>query len=218
MVEKGGIEMRARILLAMGLLLAGAAAARAQSVSLERTDCLPREENGVVRAAIPSSLAAGQGARLYFRWREHEDFYWVAFEAEPGGRYWATPPKPEQRNEQVEMYAAVVDPTGKAIARSETQIVKVKDDCKVKLTEKERGVAQNLTVGETSAKQQGQKVLAFLCDGVVTRINHASVRRSDEVCRACVIAWWQRKAVLIPAAGVVGVVVSDQPEPSPSRP
>ena len=32
--------------------------------------------------------------------------------------------------------------------------------------------------GETSAKQQGQKVLAFLCDGVVTRINHAGIRRS----------------------------------------
>ena len=88
------------------------------------------------------------------------------------------------------------------------------------LSPKERGVAQNLTVGETSPKQQGKKVLAFLCDGVVTRINSAGVRRSDEVCRACVVAFWQRKAVLLaPIAGITGVVVTDQdPEPSPSRP
>ncbi|HYX22927.1 MAG TPA: hypothetical protein VFC23_02155 [Thermoanaerobaculia bacterium] len=216
--------MRARILIATGLLLAGAVAARAQSpqtpqnATLDRTDCIPREQNGVVRATLPA-LTTGQSPRLYFRWREHEDFYWVALEAEPANRFWAIPPKPERRNEQVEVYAAVVDAAGRVAARSEPQIVKVTDDCKVRLGEKERGVAENLTVGETSAKQQGQKVLAFLCDGVVTRVNHAGIRRSDEVCRACVIAWWQRKAILIPAALTgVGVIVADSPEPSPSRP
>jgi hypothetical protein len=210
--------MKVRILIATGLFLAGTAVGRAQTVTLEKTDCLPQEENGVVRAAIPS-LTTGQAARLYFRWKEHEDFYWVALEAEPGGRYWAVPPKPERRNDHVEAYAAVVDPTNKVVARSESQMIKVASDCKVQLSEKERGVAENLTVGETSAKQQGQKVLAFLCDGVVTRVNHAGIRRSDEVCRACVIAWWQRKAVLIPVALTgIGIVVRDRPEPSPSRP
>ncbi len=210
--------MRVRILIAMGLLLASAAAGRAQTVTVEKTACMPQEENGVVRAAIPS-LATGQSARLYFRWKDHEDFYWVALESEPGGRYWAIPPKPERRNDHVETYAAVVDPAGKVVARSESQMIPVKSDCKVQLSEKERGVAENLTVGETSAKQQGQKVLAFLCDGVVTRVNHSGIRRSDEVCRACVIAWWQRKAVLIPVAVTgVGIIVTDQPEPSPSRP
>ncbi|HEX4961755.1 MAG TPA: hypothetical protein VF173_13005 [Thermoanaerobaculia bacterium] len=211
--------MRVRILLAASLLFAGAVTARAQSVSLDKTSCVPREQNGIVRASIPAALNAGQSPRLYFRWREHEDFYWVAMEAEPGGRYWAIPPKPEARNEQVEVYGALVDATGRAVARSESQVIKVMNDCKVQLSEKERGVAENLTVGETSAKQQGQKVLAFLCDGVVTRINHAGVRRSDEVCRACVIAWWQRKAVLIPAAVTgIGIIVTEPPEPSPSRP
>ena len=210
--------MRARILIVTGLFLAGAAVGRAQTVKLEKTDCIPHEENGVVRAAIPA-LTTGQSARLYFRWKDHEDFYWVALEAEPGGRYWGIPPKPERRNDHVETYAAVVDPAGKVVARSESQMISVKSDCKVRLSEKERGVAENLTVGETSAKQQGQKVLAFLCDGVVTRVNHSGIRRSDEVCRACVIAWWQRKAVLIPAAMTgIGVIVTDQPEPSPARP
>jgi hypothetical protein len=211
--------MRARILFAAGLLLAATTAARAQSVSLEKPPCMPTEENGVVRATGATS-GPGQSLRLYFRWMEHEDFYWVAMEAEPGGKLWAIPPKPEKRNDHIEMYSAVVDAAGKTVARSETQMVNVTPDCKVQLSEKERGVAENLTVGETSPKQQGKKVLAFLCDGVVTRVSSAGVRRADEVCRACVIAWWQRKGLLIPAAaGVAGIVVTDErPEPSPSRP
>jgi hypothetical protein len=214
--------MRARTLFAAGLLVAAAVAgtARAQTISVEKPQCFPMEDNGLVRATI-SSPAAGQSPRVYFRWKGHEDFYWVAMESEPGGRFWATPPKPEKRNEQIEYYAALVDPAGKVVSRSETQFVKVTDDCKVQLGPKERGVAENLTVGETSAKQQGKKVMAFLCDGVVTRINHAGVRRSDEVCRACVVAWWQRKGVLIPVAGaaLIGIVTTDDGrEPSPSRP
>ncbi|MFL6194434.1 MAG: hypothetical protein ACJ75H_09705 [Thermoanaerobaculia bacterium] len=216
--------MRARTLLAAGLLVTAAAiaasAAQAQTISAEKPPCFPAEDNGLVRATI-NAPAAGQSPRVYFRWKEHEDFYWVAMEAEPGGRFWATPPKPEKRNEQIEYYAALVDPAGKVVSRSETQVVKVTGDCAVQLGPKERGVAENLTVGETSAKQQGKKVMAFLCDGVVTRINHAGVRRSDDVCRACVVAWWQRKGVLIPVAGaaLVGIVtVDDGREPSPSRP
>lgn len=209
--------MRASFLLA-GLIFAGAAAVHAQSVSVERPNCLPSEDNGVVRATVAGG-GPGQTVRLYFRWKDHEDFYWVAMEADPGGRFWAVPPKPERRNGQVEYYAALADPAGKVVARSETQTVKVTTDCKVALNPRELGVAENLTVGETSPKQQGKKVMAFLCDGIVTRINHAGVRRADEVCRACVVAWWQRKAVLLPAAGVVGIVVTDDdPEPSPSRP
>jgi len=213
--------MRAFTLLATGLLLTGtlATGAGAQTLKVEKTSCVPSEENGLIRATI-SSPALSLTPRLYFRWREHEDFYWVALEADPGGRFWAVPPKPEKRNENIEVYSALVDPTGKTVARSESQVIPVTKDCKVKLDDKERGVAENLTVGETSPQQQGKKVLAFLCDGVVTRINYAGVRRSDDVCRACVIAWWQRKAVLIPAvAGVTGVVITGRdPEPSPSRP
>jgi hypothetical protein len=213
--------MRASTFLLAGLLLAGATAATAQSIVVEKPRCLPVEDNGLVRATVTAAAAGpGLSPRLYFRWRDHEDYYWVALEAEAGGRYWATPPKPELRNEQVELYGALVDATGKVVSRSESQVVPVTKDCKVQLGPKEQGVAQNLTVGETSPKQQGKKVLAFLCDGVVTRVNSASVRRSDEVCRACVIAFWQRRAVLLaPVAGIIGVVVTDQdPEPSPSRP
>jgi hypothetical protein len=212
--------MRARILVLGGILtgLLLGSAVYAQSIAVEKPSCLPQENNGLVRATV-SSPAPGQSVRLYFRWKDHEDFYWVTMEAEPSGRFWATPPKPEKRNEQVEYYAALVDAAGKAIARSDTQMVPVTNDCRVQLGPKEKGVAENLTVGETSPKQQGKKVMAFLCDGVVTRVNSEGVRRADEVCRACVIGWlWVPKTV-IPAAVGLGIITDKRPpEPSPSRP
>ena len=214
--------MRARTLFAAGLLLVGAATAHAQSVSIEKPSCVPQEDNGVVWGN--ATATPGQTVRLYFRWKDHEDFYWVAMEPEAGGRFWATPPKPEKRNEQVELYSALVDPDGRIVARSASQMVKVTRDCKVQLNTKQLGVAQNLTVGETSPKQEGKKVLGFLCDGVVTRVNYESIRRADGVCRSCVIAWWQRKGVIIPAALLGGGLIVEPPghhhghEPSPSRP
>jgi hypothetical protein len=208
--------MRARTLFAAGLIV-GAVAAHAQSVTVEKPSCMPSENNGLVRATA-SGVSAGQAPRLYFRWKDHEDFYWVAMEPEPNGRFWATPPRPEKRNEQIEMYGALVDPSGKVAARSESQVVRVADDCKVQLNEKELGVASNLTVGETSAKQQGKKVMAFECFGVVTRINYEGIRRSDEVCRACVIAWWQRKPVLIGAALIGTGIIVEGPGNNPSGP
>jgi hypothetical protein len=211
--------MKARVPFAIALLLG--AAVHAQTISVERAPCIRVEDNGVVRAAVTGD-APGQSARLYFRWKNDRDgdkaFYWVSMEPEPNGRYWATPPKPEKRNTQVEYYGALVDPAGKVVARSATQVTPVTRDCKVQLTPKERGVAENLTVGETSPDQQGRDVLAFLCDGIVTRINYAGIRRADDVCRVCVVAWWKKGAVL-PAAALVGVIVTDDdPEPSPSRP
>jgi hypothetical protein len=214
--------MRARDLFAAlcGLLISLMTAAgpiRAESITTEDPGCVPAEDNAVFRARI-SADAAGRPARLYFRWRDHKAFYWVPMETEADGRYWAVPPKPEKRNEQVEFYVALLDTAGNLTARSESRMVKVKDDCKVQLTEKERGVAQNLTVGETAPDQQGKEVFAFLCDGVVTRVNSQGIRRSDDICRACVVAWWPRKSVLLPAALVTGVIITDNPEPSPSRP
>lgn len=213
--------MRARILVLAGILtglLLGSGTVYAQSVTVEKPACLPQENNGLVRATV-SSASPGQSVRLYFRWKDHEDFYWVTMEAEPSGRFWATPPKPEKRNEQVEYYAALVDAAGKVVARSDTQFAPVTSDCRIQLGPKERGVAENLTVGETSPKQQGKKVMAFLCDGVVTRVNSEGVRRADEVCRACVIGWLWVPKVVIPAAVGVGIITDKRPpEPSPSRP
>jgi hypothetical protein len=211
--------MKTRGLLAALSFLA-CAAAQAQSISVEPLKCVPKEDNTVIRAAL-SAEAPGQTPRLYFRWQGQTDFYWVDMQAEPGRRFWAIPPKPERRNDQVEYYAALVDAAGKVSARSPSQTSRVTDDCKVELSPKERGVAENLTVGETTAEQQGAKVMGFLCKGIVTRINSQGIRRSDEICAPCAVVWWDRKSVLIPAfaGGVIGVIVGDRhPEPSPSRP
>lgn len=231
--------MRASHFFAAGLLLAAVAAA--QPVSVEEIRCLPSEKNTVVRAS--ASPATGQTARLYFRWDRDDDrkeqngkgdtrppqservrkaFYWVQMEQEPGGRFWVVPPKPERRNERVVYYGAVVDAGGTVVARTDEKRAPVRKDCDVNLTLKERGVAQNLTIGETIKEQQGKQVWGFLCDGIVTRVNHEGIRRADDACRACVVAWWRKNALLLPpivGTPIVGIIThGGEPEPSPSRP
>jgi hypothetical protein len=213
------VAMKMRgLLIALPFLVC--ATAHAQTVSVEPLKCVPEEDNAVVRASV-SADAPGQTPRLYFRWKGQTDFYWVTMEAEPGRRFWGIPPKPEKRNDQVEYYTALVDAAGKVGARSPSQTANVTADCKPQLSPKERGVAENLTVGETTQEQQGAKVMGFLCKGVVTRINYQGVRRNDDICGPCAVVWWDRKSILIPAfaGGVMGVIVTDgDPEPSPSRP
>ena len=198
----------------------GSTAAQALSFSVEPLKCVPKEDNAVIHAAL-SADAPGQTPRLYFRWQGQTDYYWVTMETEPARRLWGVIPKPERRNDLVEYYTALADADGKVIARSPSQTARVTNDCKAPLNPKERGVAENLTIGETTAEQQGAKVVGFLCKGVVTRVNSQGIRRNDEICGPCAVVWWDRRSVLIPAfaGGVVGVIVTDRnPEPSPSRP
>ena len=212
--------MRARALFAGLILVCGVhGVARAQSVSVVDPECLPSKGNGVVRAAVIPDPAVGQSPRLYFRWRGGQQaFYWVPLEVEPGGKYWTILPRPEERNHEVELYAAVVDAAGKVIAQSETELAGVRSDCKVQLNPKEQGLAENLTIGETAQNQYKKKVLGFLCPGVKIRINHQDVRRADDECGPCGLAW------LPPAlagAGALAVALTGsepEPEASPSRP
>ena len=189
--------MRASTLLLAGLLLGAATAATAQSIAVEKPSCMPMEDNGLVqghrhlarpRASRRASTSAGGTTRTSTGWP------WRWSPAATTGRRRRSPSCATSRSRSTPPWST---PPARPVARSESQVVPVTRDCRVQLSPKERGVAENLTVGETSPKQQGKKVLAFLCDGVVTRVNSAGVRRSDEVCRACVVAWWQRKAVLI---------------------
>lgn len=209
-----------RGLIAACVLLACAAGASAQTITLQEPRCIPEEDNGVIRASL-SADAVGQTPRLYFRWKGQTDFYWVPMEAEPGRKFWGIPAKPERRNQEVEYYVALVDAAGRVGSRSPAKLTKVTKDCDLRLTPKERGVAENLIVGETTPEQQGEKVVGFLCKGVIARINSEGIRRSDEICGPCAVVWWQDKRVLIPAlaGSLVGVVVTDDdPPPSPSRP
>jgi hypothetical protein len=204
---------RVRPWFAGGLLLVCAAAAQAQSISLVDNSCVPRKGNGVVRAAIIPDPSVGQSPRLYFRWKNHSasPFYWVPLEVDPGSQYWTVLPRPEDRNNEVEYYAAVVDAAGKVLAKSETQLVKVRSDCRVQLNPREQGVAENLIVGETTSDQFQRKVLGFLCPGLKIRIDHRGVRRSDEQCGPCGIAW-------LPPSVLRPTIAADDPEASPSRP
>lgn len=121
-------------------------------------------------------------------------------------------------NEPTEYFGAVYDASGKRIARSEMKVVEVREDCQVELTEQQRGEADNLTVGETAEWAEGERVFHWLCDGIVTRIGPDGVPRTDELCRACIVAWWQKKELLVPALLVPPTIVISGRNPQPISP
>lgn len=211
----------ALLLLALGLSASVPGAAQTPAIQIEPVDCIPNNANAVVRASVRPEIG-GAEVRLYFRWDEHGPFYYVAMAATGGGAYWATPPKPIDENHQVEMYVAVVDPTGEVVGYpSERGLVPVTNDCDVLLSDRERGMAENLVVGETEADQMDEMVLGFLCDGIISRIGHDGVLRADSICRRCIVAWWDKPEALLPAALLLGKksnTPSDPVEASPSRP
>jgi hypothetical protein len=209
--------MKARLF--AGMLLAGIAAntvAQAQSISLVDVKCVPRKTNGVVKAAIIPDPAVGQSPRVYFRWKGQPAFYWAPMEVEPNSQYWSVLPRAEDRNNEVEYYVAVVDAAGKMVAQSEPRSARVDGNCDTKLSPKEQGVAENLIVGETTPNQYRKKVIGFQCPGLKIRIDHQGIRRADEECGPCGLAWLPPTALA--TAGILGVIVTDDPEPSPSRP
>jgi hypothetical protein len=193
--------------------------AQAPAIVVDQLDCLPRSDNGVIHATI-SPEVGGADPRAYFQWEEDQDYYYVPMHATGGGLYWAVPPKPDEKNQAVDYYVALVDPQGQVVARSQTLMAQVRDDCFVELTEQQRGAAENLTVGETTFEQAGELVEGFLCDGLVTRIDPLGILRGDERCRACVIAWWDKAGILIPAAAgaVAGGILLSRNDPSEASP
>ena len=208
--------MKPRDLFAVGLFLLGTAA-QAQSISLVDVKCVPRKSNTVVKAAIIPDPAVGQSPRVYFRWKGQPAFYWSPMEVEPKGQYWSVLPRVEDRNNEVEYYVAVVDAAGKMLSQSEPRSARVDtNDCQPKLTQKEQGIAENLIVGETTPNQYRKKVIGFECPGLKIRIDHQGVRRSDEECGPCGLAWLPPTALA--TAGLFGIAIADDPEPSPSRP
>lgn len=195
------------------------ALAQTPSITVDKLDCVPTERNGLINANVRQEVG-GTTTRVYFRWDQHGAFYYVDMFGEGAGRYWGIPAKPEDRNEQIEAYVAVVDGAGRTIGRSETVFAPVREDCRVEMTPRQIGVSNNLVVGETVAAQQGRKVLGFLCDGVVTRVNFEGIMRPDEICRGCVVPFFTKETFLAPIA--IGVVVPILPPPpeesSTSRP
>lgn len=199
--------------------LTGAAVAQAPMVSVEVPECFPEEYTQVVYATVEPEIG-GTIVRLFFRWDDHGAMYFVDMEPVGDGRYWGIPAHTEPQNEMVEFYVAVMKPDGTVLSRSEgTSTSPVRERCKVEMTAQQIGTANNLVIGETVEAQEGRRVLGFLCDGIVTRINYLGIKRPDEICRGCVIPWWVKEEYIAPAVTTLGIpLIIDSPDPSPSRP
>lgn len=128
-----------------------------------------------------------------------------------------------QENEPAEYYGAIVDASGTIVATSDLEVVEVRPRCSFPLTARQQGEAENLVIGHTNEWQEGEVPFHWLCDGIVSRIYVDGVLHIDRDCRFCVIAWWQKKGVLIPAAAAAiatGVIIADNDDQpaSPSGP
>ncbi len=124
-------------------------------------------------------------------------------------------------NEPAEYFVAVVDADGRLLAKTDVMVTEVRDpdDCEVEFTEQQDGERHNLTIGELGDWQRDKEVFHWLCAGVVTRVDPYNVKRADDVCRACVIAWWQKTELMLPVVAVVPIfTVIDSPPISPSAP
>ncbi len=239
----------------LAIALATAAAGQSPTFELGDLDCLPLEENGVAEGRV-GGLAGGDEVRLYFRRLNPVGaFYYVAATPAGDGGYWATFPRPEdreqhlltdewweilqsrdwmegrdrewledyledRRQEAAEYYLAVYDESGEVRGRSETRLVSVEPDgCMPALTPRQRGWADNLTVGETSTTQANKEVFHWLCDGIVTRIDTERILHPDEFCRACVVGFGFVPPLASVAAGVVsGSIIEHSPPASPRQP
>lgn len=127
----------------------------------------------------------------------------------------------DQTQEAAEYYVAVHGDDGEVRGRSQTLLTSVRaNDCFEPLTPQQRGLADNLTVGETSSAQAGKEVFHWLCEGIVTRIDPNRIYRPDEYCRACVVGFGFIPPIASAASGVVsGVIVTQPPtEASPRQP
>ncbi len=126
----------------------------------------------------------------------------------------------KQVNEPAEYFVAVVDSQGRTLAQSDLLAAEVKnpDDCDPVFTPQQAGEKENLTIGETGEWQRDKAVFHWLCDGVVTRYDPFFIKRPDGVCRACVVAWWQKKELLIPLVTIPPAVIITQFDPDPVSP
>ncbi len=142
-------------------------------------------------------------------WDILKDRDWV----EDRDREWLEDFFDEQDHEAAEFYVGVADANGRVIAKSPTQLVRVldRDDCEHGITVRQIGAARNMTVGETTALQEGKEVFHWLCDGIVTRVNVDGILRGDETCRGCVIAGWF--PVAASAGGIVASTTIEKREP-----
>lgn len=249
--------MKSRDCVAAALLAACVSPALATpAFDVNQLACLPLENNAVLAATV-GGLEGGDEVRLYFRRLSPVGaFYYVAMMPAGAGRYWATFPQPEDRDQQhltdewfeilqgrdwmegrdrawledylrdqgqesAEYYVAVHADTGDVRGRSKTMLTAVRaNDCFEPLTPQQRGLADNLTIGETSPAQADKEVFHWLCEGIVTRIDPNNVLHPDEYCRACVVGFGFIPPLASAAAGVVSGVIVEQPptEASPRQP
>jgi len=123
----------------------------------------------------------------------------------------------EEELEPADYYAAVVDPSGRELARSPVSVTPVNDECEEpELTAEEEGQSHNLVIGETAPWQYDRRVFHWQCDGIVSRIDYQGILYVDRHCRACAFVWL--KGAVPAGVGVLAAVLEEDTENPPPEP
>lgn len=126
----------------------------------------------------------------------------------------------DQKLEPAEYFVAVVDASGRELARSEMVSVPVEGRCDAPdLNEQEEGQANNLVIGETAEWQRDRRVFHWECDGIVSRIDWQDILYVDRHCRACAFVW--QKLAVPAGVAVLALILEDDaknPTPEPASP
>lgn len=225
--SSGNRATRARLVLLAMLAIAGlatAATAATPTILPSVPSCVPRAGNIPVVVMVKPETG-WSSVRVYFRRAGNPEWYFLELRAESKGLFWAVLPKPDSGDKAIEYQIVVRDADGKE-TRAPAERIPVTAECKVPLTLDQSKYAQNLVIGETFADQENARVLGFLCDGIVSRIDLKGVLKPDNECRKVVMAAAAGgHSVLLPLAliggaggGIAIIRHHEKQEASPVRP
>lgn len=169
-----------RAALALVFLAVAASPALAQ-LEPAGVPCVPADGNALTLARITSS-APVEGARVYFRARGREDWYFLEMEEGKDGERWAVLPIPERKTTAVEYRLFMQDVEGRRI-ESAPVTVEVSGKCTPNLNLEQLRYASNLIIGLTRAGQP-EKPEGFSCIGVSSIITLDNQLRPSYPCLA----------------------------------
>ena len=217
------------ILLLSTLLASSSLVAQAPPVlKHDPLECVPdRCRNVKVMAQVQDPVAVQQ-VIAYFRADDEANNYYIVLrqsEDDPS-IFWGILPIVHDDTEWVHYFIEALDVESRVV-RTAVVHAEVSEECVVpELTDEEKDVSHQLTIGQTVAGQESAPV-GFRCHGIRNEITAAGELRSSEDCRqllargddiGCGIAAWP--LVLAGTGGAVGtaILIDDDDEPPTAPP
>lgn len=212
-----GNRVAAIVLIPFTLLVTSPGFAGTVQISHDTLQCAPEDGNAKVAAQVPADAKLAE-ARVYFRAAQYEEYRYLEMRKGEDGNLWAILPIPKNETKEIKYRVAVKDRDG---LESSTELLTVPvKSCDAKLTDVEKGYAQNLVIGLTDDKQNPVPE-GFKCEGVISKITVQGVLMPHDECAAVIAAFLIPPGVWVAAGAAAvagGVVIATDKDPKPISP